>query len=457
MRIPLGLQTYKRAETRLPEIALKNYIPETSPVALATGSVLLQRPGLTTLANIGTGPIRGIAREPGVFSGDMLAVSGTSLYRVTSGGGSTLLGTIPGSSRVSIAIGPSAALIANGTALYSTDGSTVSTVSFPDGAGVTSVAWLNSYFLAVRTGSQRLYWSDINATTFNALSYSAASSNPDELLAVFTSANELFLFGQATVEPWYATGLAVEPFRVAKGREFQKGCASRDSIAKLDNTLFWVGSDGIVYRAGDSAPARLSDHSIEERIRKAGFGNLRAWSYAQDGHTFYCLSIGDQGTFVYDAATGAWVEFSSWNRATWRAQLGVQGDGVEVYAGDDELGRIWKLDPSSSHDGTDPMQRIFTCGILAEAEKFPCRSFVIDVATGTTPLATVATIELRWSDDAGNTWSPWEGNSLGSTGEYGGEVIWYRLGQVKRPGRVFQVRTTNSAPMRVTAAYINEI
>lgn len=457
VQIPLGKQTYKRGETRLPEIVLKNYFAEPSPVALENGFVLLQRPGLTLLGTAGTGPIRGIAREPGAFNGDMIVVSGTTAYRVTAGGTATSLGVIPGTSRVSIAIGPSAALIANGTALYSTDGSTISTVSFPDSAGVVSVGWLNSYFLAIRADSQRLYWSDVGLTTFNALSYSAASSTPDELLAVFVSSNELYLFGEATVEAWYPTGLAVEPFRVAKGREFAKGCASRDSIAKLDNTLFWIGADGIVYRAGDASPVRVSDHGIEERIRKAGFGDLRAWSYAQDGHTFYVVSVGSQGTFVYDAATGIWSEFSSLNRDTWRAHLGVQGDGVEVYAGDDENGSIWRLDLTSSHDNSAAIQRIFTAGVLAEGEKFSNRTFGVTVATGTTPLATTATLEMRFSDDFGQTWGSWLSNSLRNTGEYGQEVVWYRLGQIRRPGRIFQVRTTNSAPMRVSSAWINEI
>jgi hypothetical protein len=456
-KIPLGRQSYKRAETRLPEIVLKNYIGEASPVALENGFVLLQRAGLTAFATAGSGPIRGIAREPGCFNGDMIVVSGPTAYRVSAAGAVTSLGSIPGSDRVSIAIGPSYALIAYGTGLASTDGATISTVSFPDGAGVVSVAWLNNYFIAVRADSQRIYWSAINGITFGALDYSAASSTPDELLAVFASANELYLFGEATVEAWYPTGVAVEPFRTAKGREFQKGCAARDSIAKLDNTLFWVGSDGIVYRAGDSSPQRLSDHGIEERIRKASFSDLRAWSFAQDGHTFYALSIGTQGTYVYDVSTGIWGEFSSYGRSTWRAQLGVQGDGSNVYAGDDTSGQIWRLDLDSLVDGSDPIERTFTCGVLAEGEKFPCRSFGVTVATGTVPIGSAATLEMRFSDDGGQVWGPWDAASLGSTGEYGLEILWYRLGQIKRPGRVFQVRTTDTAPMRVSSAWINEI
>jgi hypothetical protein len=456
-KIALGLQTYQRAETRLPEIVLKNYIGEPSPVALESGFVLLQRAGLTALTTAGSGPIRGIAREPGAFNGDIIVVSGETAYRVTVAGVATSLGAIPGSDRVSIAIGPTYALIANGTALYSTDGTTISTVSFPDSAGVVSVAWLNSYFIAVRANSQRIYWSAINGITFGALDYSAASSTPDDLIAVFASANELYLFGEATVEAWYPTGLAVEPFRVAKGREFQKGCAARDSIAKLDNTLFWVGNDGIVYRAGDSAPQRLSNHGIEERIRKADFEDLRAWTYAQDGHTFYCLSIGTQGTYVYDVATQIWAEFSSYERSTWRAHLGVQGEGAEVYAGDDETGQIWRLNPESSADGSDPIQRIFTAGVLAEGDKFPCRTFGVTVATGTPPIGVNVTLEMRYSDDGGQTFGPYEGVSLGLTGNYGQEILWYRLGQIRRPGRVFQVRTTNTAPMRVSSAWINEI
>jgi hypothetical protein len=64
---------------------------------------------------------------------------------------------------------------------------------------------------------------------------------------------------------------------------------------------------------------------------------------------------------------------------------------------------------------------------------------------------------MRFSDDGGQVWGPWDAASLGSTGEYGLEILWYRLGQIKRPGRVFQVRTTDTAPMRVSSAWINEI
>jgi hypothetical protein len=201
----------------------------------------------------------------------------------------------------------------------------------------------------------------------------------------------------------------------------------------------------------------LSNHGIEERIRKADFGDLRAWTYAQDGHTFYCLSIGTQGTYVYDVATQIWAEFSSYERSTWRAHLGVQGEGAEVYAGDDETGQIWRLNPESSADGSDPIQRIFTAGVLAEGEKFPCRTFGVTVATGTPPIGVNVTLEMRYSDDGGQTFGPYEGVSLGLTGNYGQEILWYRLGQIRRPGRVFQVRTTNTAPMRVSSAWINEI
>jgi hypothetical protein len=46
------------------------------------------------------------------------------------------------------------------------------------------------------------------------------------------------------------------------------GCAKR-----ADNSMFFIGSDRVVYRVSD-VPERISDHSIEERILASATANV---------------------------------------------------------------------------------------------------------------------------------------------------------------------------------------
>ncbi|MGE5500688.1 MAG: hypothetical protein ACM3W4_02045 [Ignavibacteriales bacterium] len=451
MKLPFGMAAYRRTDSHLPEIVCKNQFVERAPANLEGELALLARPGLTLSYTLGTGPIRALYRADGVFGGDILAVSGTGLYR-----GQTLVGTIAGTDRVDVdGFSPDAdtstAYIAAGATFYSTDGTTVSTVTFPDNAPVVSVAVVSDITVAVRGDTGVMYFLLPGLTVWDGLNFFSAEQQADPVIAVRKVGDELWAFGTQTVQPFNTTGDNAAPFTPIIGRDFQKGCRSRDTIALLDNTAFWVGSDGAVYRAGGASPERVSDNGIEERIGKVPASDLRAWYYPWNGHSFYCLTIGDEGTFVFDVETAQWHEAASYGYLFWRAHLGVV-DNLTVYVGDAIDGKIGVLDGESVTDYGQPVERRFTSGIVVPGP-IPCDAVELDAVAGFADGDPV--IEMRKSDDWGNTWSSWRSAGLGSLGQYRKRVIWRRNGMIDR-ARVFDFRLTDAAPWRLSAVRMNE-
>lgn len=84
---------FARAVAAEGSITQKNRFFESNPFLSDDGAALIARPGLTKLANIGAGPIRGLASEAGSFNGDLFVVSGGNLYRMDNQLNQTLITT----------------------------------------------------------------------------------------------------------------------------------------------------------------------------------------------------------------------------------------------------------------------------------------------------------------------------------------------------------------------------
>jgi Phage stabilisation protein len=442
MIVPAGIQDYQRYD--LPKIRLLNLYAEQSP-ASRQGVIFLPRPALKEYADLGTGPIRGIYQNNGALGGALFVVSGTSLFK-----DGVSIGTIPGTGRVSMAASATQLLIANGLALYLTAGISVAAVAFPDSAGVSSVAFINGYFIASRSDTQRFYWSAIlDGATWDALDFASAERAPDNIVAIWIVSDQLWIFGETTTEIWVTTGDADIPFQRVDGRLFDQGCAGADTIAKLDNTIFWVGSDYKVLR-GDSVPLRVSDHAIEEATQ--GSVILNGWVYPWQGNLFYVLAT-DSGTKVLNVASGQWAESGSYGRDNWRTNCGVTIGG-QVLAGDDETGKVWELTYSEYSDGGDVIERRFTA-LVDQAAYID--NIALDASSGEEPvLGTEPVIECRLSRDQGNTFGPYRMASLGQQGDYRKRIVWRRWGMVDNEGAVFDFRITDPTPWRLSSIRMND-
>lgn len=454
--IPLGLSNYVRSTAKTWPIFLRNTYTEKDPTNQVDGLVRLQRPAVAVFATMPANGSRGTFRHAGVLSGDYLAVYGTDLCRVTTTGSVVTLGTVGGSEPVIFAASATRVLIATGTTLYSTDGVTVTTVTMPSGEDVGSVAYIDGYFDLTVDGSARYFWLAPGDVNPDALNFASVENSPGNLERVTRLQDELWFFKDQSLEVWQVTGNLDAPFVRIGGRLFERGTANRHTVAVLDNALFWVGDDLIVYR-GAGGPLRVSDHSIEERLRLNGSANLSAFIFALDGHTFYVLRIGTLGSFVYDVENNNWSHWSSYGQDTWRAISGAQ-NGQQIIVGDGTSSTLWKLDPTISNDDGDPIERLIYGGVSVIGQAQRCDHVRLFCSTGTTEDVNAEPVcEINFCDDDSGVFDgPWVQMSLGRQGDRTIYVEAWQLGAIYSPGRLFAFRMTDDAIWRVSFARMNE-
>lgn len=234
-------------------------------------TALLGTPGLLLFAVLGSGPVRGAYK---IATGDVIAVSGSGVYRVQKNAVVTLLGTIGTST------GP-VSMSDNGQQCVIVDGSangyqvTIATYVFApivDAAfyGADNVYFLDGRFVFNRPGTGQFYLSRLYLTTFDPLYFATAESSPDNVIAHIVDHREVWLFGDLTTEIWTDAGDASFPYERLQGAAIETGCAAAHSVCRMDNSVVWLGKDdkgqGIVWLVKNYTPVRISTHPIEFAI-----------------------------------------------------------------------------------------------------------------------------------------------------------------------------------------------
>lgn len=438
-RIPYGVGAYSRQRGNLPPLRLVNLFVERSQTN-EQQIVLQSRFGIASDGVYGAGPIRGVMQKDGVFNGDRFVVSGDRLYR-----GSTLLGTIDGDGPVYIASSDLEVMVTAGKTLYSYNGTNFQAVAFPDGADVAAIIHSNGLFIAIRAGTGRWYFSAVlDGRLWDGLDYATAESEPDRILDIVEIDGVLFFFGTESIEPWGATGDLELPYSLIQQRNFNQGIIASGCAVSIDNTFFWVGSDAIVYRNGE-VPQVVADDAIVEASKAST--RHRLFVLEDERHKFVCLRL-DTVTFAYDVTSGQWCEFASYGRSNFRVHMGM---------GDDETGTVWKWE--GYDDNGAVLERRFMAGTELD-QAVLVRNFRLECEVGGTQFLAgdyaEPTIEVRFSDDAGRTWTDWEPEGLGAQGEYRRRVEWRALGMFDAPGFLAEGRISDPVSFRLSGVGVNE-
>lgn len=447
--IAYGTRAYRRENGNLPELRLINMFVEHA-VTGDDGVTLLSRQGLSPYMSVGAGPVKGVFSEDGVFGGDLFSVSGGILYR-----GSAAIGAVSGTDTVTFAAGQaSELLVCAGADIHRYDGTSLSTVAFPDEDSIACVAFHDGLYLAAVKGSGRWYWSNVlDGSTWDALSFATAEAQPDELKYIKPFEDFIFLIGGETIERWANTGTAGAPYSRVEGALIPKGTLSTACVAETHERIFFVGNDGIVYIL-DNPPVRVSDNGIEERI--AASETISLFGFILEGHSFVCLRL-DTGSFLFDPDTGEWCEFSTYGRDNWRAMCACLHGKTTVF-GDDSTGNVWTLQGWT--DAGDVLERLFTAAFPLNGGVYPVDNLTIKSNTGWTGLlagqGSNPVAEMRTSIDAGATWNNWRSARMGEQGKYRVKTQWKRCGTFDFPGGMFEIRVTDPIPFRVSAVVVNE-
>ncbi len=352
MKTPILGGAYTARSVNAADNRMVNLFPEVVPEGGKEPAFLQRCPGLRLVATVGQGPIRGMWK----FGDFLYVASGGKLYRVDGNFIATELGLINGSGPVSMSDNGTQLFVAcNPDAfIYNATTGAFAQITDPDFPGAVTVGYLDGYFVFNEPNSQR-FWvtSLLDGLSVDPLDFASAEGNPDDIVSLMVDHREVWLFGNNTVEVWYNAGLADFPLARIEGAFMETGCLAPYSVAKLDNSVFWLGSDargnGIVYRNQGYNAQRVSTHAIEWQIQQYNVLNdAIGYSYQQDGHSFYVLVFPTaQATWVFDVATGAWHERAFWDGVRFRrhrsnCQANFAG---QVLVGDWENANVYAFDP----------------------------------------------------------------------------------------------------------------
>ena len=536
MKTPILGGSYVARSINAADNRMVNLFPEAIPEGSGgkEAGFLLRCPGLRLLATVGDGPIRGLW----VTNGVAYVVSGDKFYSLSTSYTATLIGTVSGSGPVSMADNGTQIFIACNplSYIYNTSTAVFAPITDVDFPGAGSVGYLDGYFVFNEPDSQK-FWvtSLLDGTSVDPLDFASAEGYPDNVIALIVDHREIFLFGTTSVEVWYDAGTPDFPLARIQGAFMEVGCEAAYSVAKLDNSVFWLGSDargrGIVYRANGYTPARISTNAVEYAIQ--GYGSISdavAYTYQQDGHPFYVLIFPSaQATWVYDVSTTLWHERAGFEggqftrhrsncQMSYNSEIvvGDYADGrlyafdLDVYADDDQIQK-WLRSWRALATGQNNLKRTAHHSLQLDAETgvglnaYPAYDaedlatesgniivaefvqgylttqagdqLVTEAGDGNEPLVTqvqpaedyngyaleteayAATpgydpqVMLRWSDDAGHTWSNEHWNSMGKLGAYGTRTIWRRLGMTEKiRDRVYEVSGTDPVKIAIMGA-----
>jgi hypothetical protein len=419
-----------------------NYLPVPAEKSGTRSSAILRcLPGFSTFCNLGTNaPIRGARNVEGL----LVVVSGKTLFKVSPAGVATSIGTIPGVQRCSLThnqiAGGNQVAISNGQGgyVYNTVTGTLAQITDEGFPGAICFDEVDGYILGIDPSRRRAFTSDLTAaTSYNTLDEYEAEGSPDLLRGQAVTHREWWLMGERTIEPFTNTGAGTGTFQRSQGTVIEVGLAATHALAVMDNSVFWLGNDGIVYRANGYTPQRISTHAIEQAISRCNMTQAFAFTFEDKGHKVFYLTFPDGHTWGYDAATGEWHRRSSYGINRWRINTLTRWNGKWI-AGDYANGKLYELDWYTQSEDSAAFERRRITGVTSDNQNAMILNgieLVVDTGLG------VGSIDLRYSKDGGRNWSDWRKLSLGGTGDFVKRVQARRLGRSRQ--WLFDIRVTD--------------
>lgn len=345
-----------------------NWIPEVAERPQGrSDSMLRGAPGLVTFVDgLAPAPVRGLHDVEGL----LLGVVGTTLYRFDVDGQPSLIGTVPGTSLVSIAHNQidsgHEVIVANGQAgyLYNTRTGSFGQISDPGFPGIRTADFCDGYLTGTDPAGRFWFHSDLRqGAEYNTLDRYDAEAAPDKIVGHIVSHREVLVLGERSGQFFRNTGATTGTFQNANGTEMEVGLASPYAIARMDNTVYWLGSDGIIYRLEGNQPRRVSLGPIEQALANCDIRRAFAFTFEDRGHKVFYLTLPDGHTWGYDVWTNEWHRRESKGLSRWRINALVKSGGQWI-AGDYANGKLYRLDWDVQDEDGATLDRRRVTGVL---------------------------------------------------------------------------------------------
>lgn len=415
-------------------------------------------PGLEQFINFGAYPIRGLYQL-----GDYIyLVVQNKLYSLANNAATVELGTLSSSSgRVNFADNGTQLMLVDGTYGYIYNTSTlafalISDVDFPGGNTVT---FLNGRFIVNKPNTGEFYWSALyDGTSWDALDYSTAESDPDNIVALVAELGQLAIFGSKTTEFWGESGATDSPYARIGSSAIEWGLAARDTLCKFMDSLIFLrknrlGQVQVCVQQGYSA-VPVSNPELDYIFGTYGdVSNATGFAYMYSGHPFYQINFpSEDASWLYDGQSKSWSKLSS-GGGRHRADNFVQLLNTQ-YVSDYENGKLYKLKSDVYTDNGEYIERELVTRHQANGARVTFSEIWLEFEPGVglqTGQGTDPQVMLQVSKDGGKTFGNEMWRSIGKVGKYKYRATWTRLGSAY--DWIFKFRVTDPVKVVIVAAY----
>lgn len=448
--ISLPLHSYKLRAAQASTARLVNAYVEQLPPDGKAPFLLTRAPGVASWGTVGPSgaTIEGMHTDHGL----LYVVSGGGFYSVTSAASATFRGAVGSSAEIDMDSSDVSVVIVSPPLAYHWTSPTFAQITDAEflSRGAGDVEYQGGRMLFRQPSTGVFFGSDSGSVTaYDGLNFATAEGSPDALLGLKVDHEQVVLFGEKTTEFWFNDGGSGFPYARMPNGIIELGCANGKTVAKLDNSLWWVAGDYSVRRLDGFTPVRVSTHAIEQWLHTVTLASLRGFSFTQEGHLFYLLTA-PEGAFFFDVTTQLWHERQSYGFDTWNWANAVQFAG-KVLVGSTTSNVIGELSTTTYADLGDTQRAEWTYqpfgaeGARVYHDKL---ELTLEVGVGlTSGQGSAPVVMLDVSDDGGRTWRALPTKSIGAIGKYQTRVTWHALGSSFQ--RVYRLAVSDPVKLAV--------
>ena len=330
--------------------------------------------------------------------------------------------------------------------------------------------FIDGYFMCSTDTNKFIISALRDGTSWNALDFGSAESDPDPIIGLFNFKNEAYIFGSETCEAFDNIGGADFPFQ-RNGLILDKGLSAPLSVVQTTDTMMWIGAGGAeqpaVYALSGATAVRISNPAIElllKDLTATERQSITGSSYMQDGMYFAVWNLPDRA-ICYDIYSKKWHirrsrEADNGPDGKWRAARLVTYTDGSIICGDPDNGRLGRLrrDLYVDYD-VNNITRIHDARPLrveGNAFSVPLIELAIESGVGVlNPIARTVNessedpkVRMEISRDA-FTFNNERARDMGKTGKRRTRVKWRRNGRFTDYAQ-FRFTMTDAVPYTVT-------
>lgn len=298
-------------------------------------------------------------------------------------------------------------------------------------------AYLNGYLYVLdQNGS---IWGATNQndfSTWSATNVINAWSTVGQAYAIRRYLNEIIVFKTFSLEVFYDAGNTVgSPLLPVQQVNIRWGCVDPNTIVTIDDEIFWVGNSDsglkAVIKMNQFSPEVISTSAInrlvsqkESTISPPTSGLKGAFSASMGGNKFYCLSYVQNTNNVlsliilaYNISVGEWSTFNTGLISNTTVSTTPVYPVASSQDSTDDIqqvlfssGSVYTLDDSATIDSSTSAGLKLPISMKLRTDNFDAGTSVRKMVSGLRVRADqklASTLQIRWSDNDYQTWSPW--------------------------------------------------